>query len=139
MTAAQAGLEASSTSTQGRPVACSAATTTGSACSWLYTGITAQGLCTGGSQQNTPGGAGGLAVAEGEVQLAARGVETQGQLQLIAGAHQLLELQHFHAAEARRQIFNQAARQLLRPVDLHHARQYQGLRKVAGEGRKVER
>src|SRR3989344_2248350 len=125
ITAAQAGLEASSTSTQGRPAACSAATTTGSACSWLYTGITAQGLwkatcvaiaalragsecsfsacklrffacsClalaasptlsrgsldTGGPQQNPPGGAGGLAVAEGEVQLAARGVETQAQL-----------------------------------------------------------
>src|SRR5690606_19402893 len=78
---AQGAWLASSTSTQGRPARSRLSTTDGTACSWLYTGITAQALCTGSLQQNAATGAGLSGAAVGEVQLAALGIEAQGQCQ----------------------------------------------------------
>ncbi|MCY1384063.1 hypothetical protein D9M69_722660 [compost metagenome] len=60
------------------------------------------------------------------------------QLDFIAGAHQLLEFQHFHADEAGRQV-QQLPVQAQGPVDLHHARQYRRGGEVAAEVRQVWR
>ncbi len=60
------------------------------------------------------------------------------QLDFIAGAYQLLEFQHFHPDEARRQV-QQLPAQAQGPVDLHHAGQDRGGGKVAAEIRQVRR
>ncbi len=59
-------------------------------------------------------------------------VQAQGQCQFVAWAHQLLELEHFHAAEAP-VLLQQGRGQGDGPVDLDHARQYRGLREVSGQ------
>ncbi len=92
----------------------------------------------GHPQHNPPAGTGRRGVAIGKVQLAAFAVEAQVQLELIARAHQLLEFQHFHAAESGRQV-QQLLAQAQGPVDLHHAGQYRSAGEVAAEVRKVRR
>ncbi|KZX65326.1 hypothetical protein A3710_01175 [Stutzerimonas frequens] len=75
----------------------------------------------------------------GEVQLAAGMIETQAQLQVIARASELLELEHFHATEAWRQVVDQFAREVHRPLDLNDARQDRRTREMAAEVRQVQR
>ena len=50
----------------------------------------------------------------------------------------MLEFQHFHAAEAWWQVLDQLTRQLLRPIDLHHAWQYWRFREVTAEVRQIQ-
>ena len=74
-------------------------------------------------QQDPPAGAGGVLVAIGEIQFAAARVEAQVQLDFIAGADQLLELEHFHAGECLRQV-HQLLAQMHCPLHLHHTGQH---------------
>ena len=57
---------------QGKPAASRASTTAGTAVSWLYTGITAQGLCIGGYLQANASRTDFVAAAEGCVRWRSR-------------------------------------------------------------------
>ena len=133
------GVDPSFTRMQGRPSKRSRRTIGATVAPWLYTGITAQGLCWIAfmRMKNAAGCTGLTGDVEGESEAGARGVPAQGQRGRVSRTHQALEFQVLDGSGA--QVgFDVLLAHAQCPIELGNAGHYGRDGEVSGEAGQVK-